>query len=32
MKSTRKNKIRMKTGDPKRTKYGKKEIPKALLE
>ena len=26
------NKIRMKTGDPKRTKYGKKEIPKALLE
>ena len=26
------NRIRMKTGDPKRTKYGKKEIPKALLE
>lgn len=26
------NRIRMKTGDPKRTKYGKKEIPKTLLE
>ena len=26
------NKIRMKTGDPKRTKYGRREVPKTLLE
>ena len=26
------NKIRMKTGDPKRTKYGRREVPKILLE
>ena len=26
------NKIRMKTGDPKRTKYGGREVPKTLLE